>query len=1673
MGLVIAVYTKEAFKEYVMPAINNADYSIVLNKNYFSLRSDISLDFEVINETWKVKPSKNCKISFENREIQEAVALKDSQIFDILTYDKKKIFLIVRISQEVFCAYTKFDLRKTGRITIGEDAGNIIQYGYQKLISKRHAEITRKGRQFVISCQGQNGLYVNAKRITGTEQLRFGDYINIYSLHMVFLGTILAVDVSHPNVKIDEKRLPVYVWEKQQETKEKETDNENTPVKKMFHRSPRIIEKIEQEPIEIEEPPKETKSQKKPLLLTIGPSFTMAIPMLLGALLMIMSSRMTGGTTGLFMYSGLVMAVSSASIGVVWAIINLRYQKKKEAEDETHRYEAYSAYLLKKTEEIKEKYGHNQRALNRMYPEADACLAYDEKSVMLWNRNFTHEDFLSYRLGQGDMDFQVPIQVPKERFRLDRDELAEKPDFIEKNYKTLTKVPILLDLLEHKLVGIVGGQGKKGAVQAAKLLAAQIAASNCYTDVKMIFVYDKDNSDDFGQWDFAKWLPHVWAEDKKIRYIASNKQEAGDIFYEIAKIFRQRSENASTVPDGKRMIPKPYFILFLSDPALIEEELIAKYVFDSSSEIGLSTVMLSPSSELLPNACEYIVENDGFFQGVYNVSAQKEDRTKVHFDEIDTAKLEQFSRRLSNIEVQEIETGGEIPNSLTFFDMYGISKPSELRAEERWLKNRNYDNIRGLIGQKSGGAPCYMDVHEKYHGPHGLVAGTTGSGKSETLQTYMLSLAINYSPDDIGFFIIDYKGGGMANLFDGLPHMIGQISNLSGNQVYRAMVSIKSENRRRQRIFTEYGVNNINNYTKLYKNKEAAIPIPHLFIIIDEFAELKREEPDFMKELISVAQVGRSLGVHLILATQKPSGTVDDNIWSNSKFRLCLRVQDRQDSIDMLHKPDAAYITQAGRCYLQVGNDEVYELFQSGWSGAPYDENMESGKSEIAKLIATNGKAEMTGGHARAVRKEQALYRWITLLTECFEKTGFADESRLKELLDRRERMQGAVEAFYQQIELRNLDYQRSKYNSDRLEDLIRLYSMARNLEGDLAASIVRLASGGNIKLPETKERTQLDAVKDYLGRVAEEQGYQQNHKLWMPVLPTHLYLKEFEEYQKGIFTEEGFQEPAGAWSLEIPIGMVDDPQNQAQLPLQFSLPEGGHYAVIGSVVSGKSTMLQTILYGLVTKYSPKYVNIYALDFSSKMMSAFEGLAHVGGIMYEGDDEKIEKFFNMIGRILNERKKAFRGGNYSQYVQVHGVEYPAIIIAIDNFSAFKEKTNEAYDKLIVQLSKEGVGHGIFLLLSAGGFGMNEIPNRIAENLKTTLCLELPDKFAYGDILHTTRIEVMPETGIKGRGLVLFGTRILEYQAALALEADNDYQRMEQISDTCKKINEIWTGRRAQPIPEIPEKPTWELFTELDEVSREASVDHLLPVGYNFANAEVYSLDLSSIYCYLISGMARTGKKNFMKVMIESARLKNSQICVIDGGGLMRQYSEQEAISYVSDQEELFQYFQNTLKEVFQRRNKIKQQLLKEGGNEEDLYSYTRKEVPVFLFITDLSWFMKVIYAPENSSKGLRGFMETLTQKGRYHNIYFVGILNLADKNTLRAYQTFLNFTAYKAGIHFGGNVLQNGLLNFDYLPFKEQSKSEQPGIGQIPEIDGKATAQKIVVPLVGRRKITV
>lgn len=1558
MGIVLSVHSVKAFREYLLPSGNNMDYSIILSKDIFKLERDVKLYLEIVEGNWSFcKTEEYCLEEAREKKDYFGQTLKNDDLLTLILPGNERLSLMVEETDSSFCVFEKYDIGDRETVSIGQGEENDIRYDKLKLVSRNHAIIHKNKGRYILEDRSANGVFVNSVRIVGNRQLEFGDSINIFGLSMVFLAPVLAVNIHTENVSVHKERLKNYcmIPEAGKEIKEK---------KSFYHRSPRQIYRLAEDAVEIEAPPQPKELGRKPLGMLIGPSLTMALPMLLGSGLAIYSTRAGGSSGSAFMYTGLITALSSAVIGAVWALLNLRLDKKKNREEELHRFEAYGEYLIKCANDIKEKYEKNAESLKTMYLSAENCSRFDENNSMLWNRNADHEDFLCHRVGIGDMPFQAAINIPKERFTLINDSLAEKPRMIQQSYKTLHDVPICVDLMQHRLVGVIGGEKKQGGVEVIHNLVAQLAVSNCYTDVKMAFIYE-EGEDESDSWEYMKWLPHVWSEDKKTRFIARNKSEAGDVLYEITKALRIRAENSSY---NKKKVDKPYYILFVASPELLEGELITKYIYEENENQGLTTVFLVDCYEKLPNACNYIIQNDASFQGIYDIADDMEEKIPIQFDRLSDMQLEQLARKLSDIEVNESETGGDIPALLSFFDMYGVDNLEDLCVMDRWRKNRTYNSMKALIGQKAGEMPWYLDIHEKYHGPHGLIAGTTGSGKSETLQTYILSLALNFSPDDVGFFIIDYKGGGMANLFENLPHMIGQISNLSGNQVKRAMVAIKSENRRRQRIFNEYGVNNINLYTRLYKDKEASVPIPHMFIIIDEFAELKREEPDFMRELISVAQVGRSLGVHLILATQKPGGTVDDNIWSNSKFRLCLRVQDRQDSNDMLHRPEAAYITQAGRCYMQVGNDELFELFQSGWSGAAYEEDGAQRKTVIAKMLSLTGKAALVGKRAKTHKRKEA----------------------------------------------------------------------------------------------GQKERTQLDAVVDYLKLLAKENGYTHMLQLWLPVLPVSLYLKQLKGY-KSCFDGNTWRRDRQEWNLETPVGMYDDPVNQSQDTVRLSLSQNGHHAVIGTVASGKSTFLQTFVFAMVSRYSPSDIHIYAIDFSAKMLSAFERMPHVGGIIYENENDRLAKFFNMLGGILEERKQLFRGGNYSQYVRVNGIVLPAILLVIDNYANFRSKTNNIYEDMILQLSKDGVNYGIFLIITAGGFGTLEIPIRIGDNLRTVICLEMNDKYQYAEALRTAHIETLPETNIKGRGLVRTGEEILEFQTALAFEAEDDFKRMDEIQALAEQMRNVWEGRMARPIPEIPEHPVWQEFIESEESEKLLSDDRHIPIGYNFKNAAPYGVDLSRIYCYLIAGKARSGKTNLMKVLLYSTERKGGKSVVIDFGGEFTCLAEKLGAVRISSDEELFQFFSDLLPD-FKNRNIHKKECIQKGMSDEEIYLEMKQFEPLYLFLADFTDFVQHVTC---SAKGndAQPFIENLLDKGSLHNVFWFACCNYENLSKAVGTRLYEYFLKYKTGIHFGGNVAAQRIMNFDYVPYAEQSKALKPGIAMLPSNE-EEDVRKVIIPLV-------
>lgn len=1647
MNVVLSVYSEHAYKEFVLPPARNVETSLAIRREVFGLPRDLSLALENTDGVWSFMEQEDLALRCGGDDAV-GMALENGQYISCALQGRPALAILVSVSDKRFRSYEKYAL-PGGSVTVGTAPDCGLQYSFSRqgrqYISDPHAVITRQGRQLSLRDVSRNGVFVNDLRIHGEVALRFGDRVDIWGLSMVALGDTLAVR-PHENLRVDTKQLVPSPPE--------EAPAPAEPAAKLsYHRSPRSGGRLITEEVTIEAPPAPQKLAEQPLFMVIGPALTMALPMLVGSGMAVVGA----GSNSAFMYTGIITALLSAIIGATWAVVNLRYSRGQAKKAEAHRFTAYSDYLVRTTEEIRKKYEHNTAVLRQTYPPAPQCLA--QSGEHLWERNIHHADFLRYRLGSGDQPFQVDIKVPAPRFDLIEDSLKTKPSMIRENFKTLHDVPVNIDLREERIVGLVGGPDRAGARDILYTLTAQITAQNCYTDVKLAFVFREDQGDDERNWAFCRWLPHVWPEGRRARYVAANKAEASDLFYQLMSVLRARGEVDHRDPNQPPV--KPWYILVLEDSAILENEPIAKFLLDPKHNYGITTLILADRAEDLPNACECVIASSGGALRLYHTRAAEEAPSPIQPDLVDRETLERFARSLANIEVSEIEVGGEIPNAITFFEMYGAERLEDFHVEERWKRSRTYENMRALIGQKSGGQPCWLDVHEKYHGPHGLVAGTTGSGKSETLQTYILSLTMNFSPYDVGLFIIDYKGGGMANLFQGLPHMLGSISNLSGSQVHRAMVSIKSENMRRQRIFNENGVNNINLYTALFKNGEVTTPVPHLFIIIDEFAELKREQSDFMQELISVAQVGRSLGVHLILATQKPSGTVDDNIWSNSKFRLCLRVQDRQDSLDMLHKPDAAYLTQAGRGFLQVGSDEVYEQFQSGWSGAAYDEESAGSRQVLARMLGNTGKTALVGNYVKRQRKEQRLHAWLDLLLDCLDEVWTAQPALKAE--------QGGgtalYDALYRCFEKRGVAYGDSEYNRRLLGNLVRLARLAQG-QPQRGAWVAARAAEQRLRLPEQKEKTQLDAVVEYLAAQAKELGYKPLPPLWLAPLPESMALEDVEGWKENAFRDGQWPVLGKKWELSAPIGWGDDPANQAQMPIEINFSQGGSHGLLGASGTGKSTFVQTLAYSLIHRYTPEYLNLYILDFSNHACGPFEGEAHVGGVLNENCLDRVGKLFYLLRRMVEERKRAFQGGSFAQYVMVHGPEYPAVVVLIDGIANFREKTGEIYDEELVRLTREGASFGLWFFITGASFGITEIFSRLADNLRTTLSLELSDVYQYSDALRCLQPGLTPESGVPGRGLVSVNSAVLEYQTALALAGGEDYGRMEQIRTRCRELNAAWSGSVARQVPFIPENPVWADLAAHPGFAAALADPKALPLGYVSETAEVYSLDLSRMFCYTVAGRRRSGKTNVLRLLMRSAAAKGARIAVLEPKGktTLKNDAAAAGADYYATLEEIVG-FVGQLAPIFRDRHGIKKALIEQGLEEDAQYERMCREETWLVVIADLADFTELVYSAKGQELNLHGALENLIGRGFLHQIFFAAAIDVEDKSRAAMEGPLYDyFTGEQSGVLLGGNASSQQVLDFSGMPYDKQSTPEKPGIGLVPPRDGGPYG-RVVLPL--------
>ncbi len=699
-----------------------------------------------------------------------------------------------------------------------------------------------------------------------------------------------------------------------------------------FTRSPRLIMHAPDKRIEINNPPAAASMPKGSLAQTIIP------PVLMLCLTVVMAIIMN---RGIFV----LMSVASTVMTLIFSVFGFIKNKKECREKNQAREDLYRQYLLKKRKELNKLHQEEEDAWHYNFPEIrEIEKMIQSGSSRIYERSAEDDDFLEISLGKRREQAAFSVSYHEDELKMEKDELDKEAKLVGEKFAYIEDKAVTVNLRNAHL-GLVGE--KEVILEQLKLIVAQLTFQQSYHDLQIILIHNKKYGEEF-HW--MRWYPHLRVKSLNMSGDIDSEQMRDQVLGSLVQILKDRKLKVEESSKQSQFLP--HFVFIIDEPKLIMDHSVMEYLNGPGREFGFSVVYTSYLRGNLPEIIGTIVEIHDSEEATLLLDENRVVNRKFRLNHVGTCDLEWMARNLGAL-IHDQGVTSRIPESITFFDMYGVKVPSGFQSEIRWAKNQSHKSLAVPLGVRAENDIVYLNLHEKAHGPHGLVAGTTGSGKSEIIQSYILSLAVNFHPYEVGFLLIDYKGGGMAGLFRDLPHLLGTITNLDGSESQRAMASIKSELARRQRIFGQHNVNHINAYNKLYKNGEVEEPIPHLFLISDEFAELKKEQPEFMAELVSTARIGRSLGIHLILATQKPTGVVDDQIWTNSKFKLALKVQNESDSREIIKTPDAAFITQAGRAYLQVGNNEIYELFQSAWSGAEFGEEG-AGKAKDNRVYLLN-----------------------------------------------------------------------------------------------------------------------------------------------------------------------------------------------------------------------------------------------------------------------------------------------------------------------------------------------------------------------------------------------------------------------------------------------------------------------------------------------------------------------------------------------------------------------------------------------------------------------------------------------------------------------------------------------------------------------------------------------
>ncbi|MFN2495300.1 MAG: type VII secretion protein EccCa [Pseudonocardiaceae bacterium] len=1078
----------------------------------------------------------------------------------------------------------------------------------------------------------------------------------------------------------------------------------------------------------------------------------------------------------------------------------------------------YLRYLGQLREQARAAAEEQRAALEWTHPDPPALWSI-ASSRRMWERRSGDPDFCHVRICRGPQRLATRL-VPPQTGPVDELEpittLALR-QFV-RAHSIVADLPISLSIRVFAAVGISGDRGQVRGL--ARAMLAQLATFHAPDDL-LVAVVTAGRAKQ--EWEWAKWLPHVQHPSLidgagSLRMMVGSLAQVEELLAEQLRDRPRFSRNTSVPGD------EPHIVIVIDEGQVTGEEQIML-------EEGLTGVTLLDLSDSLGT----LTSRRGLRLSIEDGQVGARNATGVENfgtpDSLTVAEAEAVARALApyRIGAQEADEADEpLLGNAGLLELLGLPEdPRAFDVTQAWRPRPIRDRLRVPIGVGEHGQPVELDIKEAAQegmGPHGLCVGATGSGKSEFLRTLVLGLMATHSSSVLNFVLVDFKGGATFLGMEDAPHVAAVITNLADDltQVARMQDALAGEMTRRQELLRSAGnFANVKDYERARENGADLDPLPALFIVIDEFSELLAQQPEFIDLFVAIGRLGRSLQMHLLLASQRLEEGRLRGLESHLSYRVGLKTFSPSESRAVLGVPDAYELPSVpGSGYLKFDTNSMMR-FKAAYVSGPY---------RVGGGVAVPSSVPVTSD-----RRPRLFVPDYVDLPVPLEQPEMSDMSDTAEVVDVAE-----VAEVVEVVEVVEVAKPEPPTEPSVLDILV-----------------ARMRGQGppahEVWLPPLDEPPSLDQLLPPLS-VTEDRGL-------APV---------------GFF---------GNSKLAVPVGIVDKPYEQRRdlLWADFS-GAAGHAVVTGGPQSGKSSLLRSILVSLALTHTPEEVQFFCIDFGGGTLAVLDGLPHSGGVAGRGEPDTVRRIIAEVSGLQAAREQRFRSLGIDSMAdfrarkrrgELPGDPFGDVFLVVDGWHNFRQEFETTdMEMRVVNLANQGLSFGVHVMIGATRWA--EIRPALKDLLGTRFELRLGDP-AESDI--DRRVAVDVPAGRPGRGM---SREKLHFLSALPrIDAVTSAEDVgSAVADAVTRIRGAWRGRAAPRVRLLPERIPYEQLPAPDPAH-----PHRVPIGINEAELAPVYLDFAAEPHFLCFADGESGKTNLLRTIargiVDRATPQQARIVLVD------------------------------------------------------------------------------------------------------------------------------------------------------------------------------------------------